>query len=204
MNWPIFLDWMKNTLLFICSTNILVRLLTVNVKNCLIPKYPKMCDPILVTLLKMWPHYSQSSRENATPSSAISSLASYKEVPLPPGRSYSPYISCREPKARVFILSGLRLGKVLSFLEPGSGIWHLFLTTWIFIVSWEQRFRSDIYLLGGGGGVHILVQTVEGKFHILVYNRIEKITCILFSTAKGPWRRRKCATHSQQNWPKLE
>ena len=36
------------------------------------------CFPILVTLLKMPPHYSQSSRENATP------LASHKEVPSPP------------------------------------------------------------------------------------------------------------------------
>ena len=27
-----------------------------------------MCDPILATLLKMRPNYSQSSRENATPS----------------------------------------------------------------------------------------------------------------------------------------
>ena len=40
-----------------------------------------MCDPILVTLLKMRPHYSQSSRENATPSSGTFPLASYKEVP---------------------------------------------------------------------------------------------------------------------------
>ena len=48
-----FLDQMKDTLLFIYSTNILVRLLTLNVKNCLTPKNPKMCDPILVTLLKM-------------------------------------------------------------------------------------------------------------------------------------------------------
>ena len=45
------------------------------------PKNQKMCDPILVTLLKMRPHYSQSSRENATPSSGTSSLASYQEVP---------------------------------------------------------------------------------------------------------------------------
>ena len=46
-----FLDWMKNTLLFICSTNILLHLLTVNMhmKNCL--KIQKMCDPILVTVL---------------------------------------------------------------------------------------------------------------------------------------------------------
>ena len=45
-------------------------LITVNLKNCLTPKNPKMCDPILVALLKMPLHYSQSSRENATPSSA--------------------------------------------------------------------------------------------------------------------------------------
>ena len=43
-----------------------------------------MCDPILVTLLKIQPHYSQYSRENATPSSGTSPLASYREVPPPP------------------------------------------------------------------------------------------------------------------------
>ena len=48
------------------------------------PKNPKMCVPILVTLLKMQPHHSQSSRENATASSGTSPLASYMEVPLPP------------------------------------------------------------------------------------------------------------------------
>ena len=48
------------------------------------PKNPKMCDPILVTPLKMRPRYSQSRRENATPFSGASpGLASYKEV-LPP------------------------------------------------------------------------------------------------------------------------
>ena len=40
-----------------------------------------MCDPILVTPLKMRAHYSQSSRENATPSSGTSPLAPYKELP---------------------------------------------------------------------------------------------------------------------------
>ena len=44
-----FLDWMKNTLLSICSTNILVRLQTANMKNCLTTKNPKMCDPIIVS-----------------------------------------------------------------------------------------------------------------------------------------------------------
>ena len=46
-----------------------------------------MCNPILVTLLKIQPHYSQSSRENVTPSSGTSPLASYRlyeEVPAPP------------------------------------------------------------------------------------------------------------------------
>ena len=74
--WPMFLDWMKDTLIYIYSTNILVRLLTVNVKNWLTPQNPKMCDPILVTLLKMQSQYSQSSHENVTPSSGTSPIAS--------------------------------------------------------------------------------------------------------------------------------
>ena len=78
-----FLDWMRNTLLFICGTNILVHLLTLNMKNCLTLKNPKLCDPIQVTRLKMRPHYSQSTRENATLSSGTSPWASYKEVPPP-------------------------------------------------------------------------------------------------------------------------
>ena len=49
--------------------NILIRLLTVNMKNCLTPQNSKMCYPILVTLLKMQSHYSHFSRANATPSS---------------------------------------------------------------------------------------------------------------------------------------
>ena len=55
------------------------------------PKNPKMCDPFLVTLLKMRPHYSQSRRENPTPSSGTSPLVSCKEVSPPPG--LSPFIS---------------------------------------------------------------------------------------------------------------
>ena len=43
-----------------------------------------MCDPILLTLLKMRPHYGQSGRENATPSSGTSLVTSYKGVPPPP------------------------------------------------------------------------------------------------------------------------
>ena len=52
-------------------------------------KIPKMRDPILENLLKMRPHYSQSSRENATLSSGTSPLASYKEVPPPTPHGFS-------------------------------------------------------------------------------------------------------------------
>ena len=46
-----------------------------------------MCEPILVTLLKMRPRYSHSIRENVTLSSCTFQLASYKEVPpFPPGK----------------------------------------------------------------------------------------------------------------------
>ena len=50
---------MKNTLLFTYGTNILVRLLTEELSY---PKTQKMCDPILVTLLKTRPHYGQSTQ----------------------------------------------------------------------------------------------------------------------------------------------
>ena len=52
------------------------------------PKKSAICDPILVTLLKMRLHYSQFSRENTTPSSGTAPLASYKEVPLPRLRGF--------------------------------------------------------------------------------------------------------------------
>ena len=45
------------------------------------PKNPKMCDPILVTVLKMQPHYSQYSSENETPSSGTSPLPSKGSTP---------------------------------------------------------------------------------------------------------------------------
>ena len=49
---------MKNTLLFTYSTKTLVRLLTVSY-----PKNPKMCDPILVTLLCNLPGTLQLSND---------------------------------------------------------------------------------------------------------------------------------------------
>ena len=66
---------MKNALLFTYSKNILVRLLTVNMKNCLTQE-SKNVRPLQVTLLKMRPPYSQSR--------GTSPLASYNKVPPPP------------------------------------------------------------------------------------------------------------------------
>ena len=51
----------------------LVRLLTVNKKNCLNPKKSG----------NMRPHHSYSSRENVKPSGGTSTLVSYKEVAPP-------------------------------------------------------------------------------------------------------------------------
>ena len=58
-----------------------------------------MCDPILATLLKMQPHYCQSSRQNATPCSGTLPLASYKKMYPPP-----PYIlSTKEDTLRSLV-----------------------------------------------------------------------------------------------------
>ena len=65
---------MKNTLLFICSTNILARLPTVNMKDCLAHKSEYVR-----------PRYRQSSRENATPSCAHPHQPLIRKYPPPPG-----------------------------------------------------------------------------------------------------------------------
>ena len=62
-----------------CTAN---RPIFFNTETPYLPEYscsqiPKICDPILVTLLKMHPHDSQSSRENATQSSGTAPLACY-------------------------------------------------------------------------------------------------------------------------------
>ena len=73
------------------------------------PQNPKMCHPILVTLLKMQPHYSQCSHENATLSSGTSPLASYTEVqhppPPPPPQIYYLFWISAERKYFLSILS---------------------------------------------------------------------------------------------------
>ena len=77
-------------LLNLINNNFLI-FLTENlpILNPYLPQNLKICDPILVNLLKMRPHYSHSSRENATPSSGTFPLASCKGVPPPPPREFS-------------------------------------------------------------------------------------------------------------------
>ena len=72
---------MKNTLLFTYCTNSPGTFANRKYED--FSDTPKMCNLILETLLKMRPHYSQSSRENATSSSGTSPIASFKEVPPP-------------------------------------------------------------------------------------------------------------------------
>ena len=50
---------------------------------------------MLVTLLKMRPHYSQSSCENATSSGGTSQLASYREVPHPSPGAYDFFLALK-------------------------------------------------------------------------------------------------------------
>ena len=91
-----FFRWMKTTLLFICSTNILVRLLTINMENCLTPKKSE----------NVRPHFIQSSLENGAPSSGISPVASYKEVP-PPHLGLKP-VTQQMQKASCHVKTSLR------------------------------------------------------------------------------------------------
>ena len=53
----------------------------------------KRCDPILLTLLKIQPHYSHSCCENATTSSGISSLAFHRQVLISPLGNFLEYAS---------------------------------------------------------------------------------------------------------------
>ena len=71
----------------------------------------------------MRPHYSQSSYENATPSSGTFPLASYKEVQPPPpgslpGRDHSRFFFHSSPNIRFLLslVSSVRVRSLLSWL----------------------------------------------------------------------------------------
>ena len=80
------------------------------------PKIQKTCNPILVTLLKMRPHYSQSGHENATPSSGTSPttspLASYEQVDLP----------CFSIKKIKILRAKLKLTALFNNMRPNTEV----------------------------------------------------------------------------------
>ena len=103
-----------------------------------------MRDPILVTLSKMRPHYSQSTRENATPSSGTPPLASYKEVTPPPPSPRAAMLRRLSTHEYLYILGSIIFlhaqgeGRVRGFIKgraPGklTGCEHDF--AWLLYIS---------------------------------------------------------------------
>ena len=169
---------MKNTFLFTYSTNILVHL--VNIKNFLTPKIRKcMCDPILVTLLKLLPHYSKSSCENATPSSGTSLLASYKEVPPPPPTGILG--SCQSAIGQFFPLSLVTVQEVLAKVISPQFSPHFL--KWQ-VVSHPTEYVSALHLgeltTSGQGFWHFFVW--HGIYYIIVHCvrvKCNTVVCVL-------------------------
>ena len=90
MNWPIFFKLNEEHFTSHLQYKHAVTFANRKYDELSYPENQKKCDPIVVTLSKMRPHYRQSSRENATSSSNASPLASYKEKPSPPRKSLYP------------------------------------------------------------------------------------------------------------------
>ena len=121
-----------------------------------------MCDPTLTTLLRMRPHYSQSSRENATPSSGTSPLASYKEVAPPPGLIHvvinsPPLPTAPSPHHKIIFLSIPLNCYFLSARHSHPAfsvhlnVWNRLLTKKLFHVSYPP-LGSDLYMPDFEGG----------------------------------------------------
>ena len=131
---------MENAFLFIfiCSTNILVRLLTINKKNSLTPKIPKMCDPILVTL------------ENVT--SGTSPLTSYKAVTPPPPTHGSFFIISTCFKYRSITYNT----KIFFFLLQDASILYKTLKSNTFIIGLDLGYNTI-----GDEGAEIIAQLLQ-------------------------------------------
>ena len=133
---------MENAFLFIfiCSTNILVRLLTltINKKNSLTTKIAKMCDPILVTL------------ENVT--SGTSPLASYKAVTPPPPTHGSFFIISTCFKYRSITYNT----KIFFFLLQDASILYKTLKSNTFIIGLDLGYNTI-----GDEGAEIIAQLLQ-------------------------------------------
>ena len=123
-----------------------------------------MCDPTLITLLTMRPHYRQCSQENATPSCGTSPLASYKEVP-PPGLIHVvinsfPLPTAPSPHGAIHKMIFLSIPLNCYFfsarhLHPAFSahlnVWNRLLTKKLFHMSYPP-LGNDLYLLDFEGG----------------------------------------------------
>ena len=125
------------------------------------PKNQKMCDLILVTLLKMPPHYSHTSSENATPSSGTSPL----EGSTPWGRSSSifPFFPAFF-NSLVFWAADLQIGKFCSCLLNSNCSSTLKLVFFIVFINFgplKVRFRFPC--LRQSAPLHFFVYTLTLK-----------------------------------------
>ena len=101
-------------------------------ESLLTPQNPKVCDPILVTLLTMRPHYSHSSRENATPSSGTSPLASCKGVPPPPKTVFNKnFFECLQIDVSLFLWLSVDISSVQIIRKFSHRLITFFVDMWI-------------------------------------------------------------------------
>ena len=91
MNWPIFFRLNERYLTFHLRYKHSGTFAKRKYEELSYTKKAENVTPWLIPLLKMRPHHSQPSCENATPTSGASPLASYKEVRPPPPAPRRPW-----------------------------------------------------------------------------------------------------------------
>ena len=107
-----------------------------------------MYDPILVTLLKMQPHYIQSSRENGTPSGCTSPLASYQEsthrAPTPPFCSFLLLTSQPSPRRLITLTETLIIPDITKTESNDCFIIHCVPCDYVFFALLStKQFNID-------------------------------------------------------------
>ena len=132
----------------------------------------------------MGPHYSQSSRENATPSSSTSPLASYKEVPPPDVNRVrcdcERKIICVKPKQLWVFLTEVLPGKSLGW-QQSQDSQHVRIEKYFSIIMPETaKLVKRMSTKKGAGGVlpymgFIGMCRCEENGFQAVYSRIEYI-----------------------------
>ena len=92
----------------------------------------------------MRPHYSHSSRENATPSSGTSLLASCKEVPPPPRPRGESWLRCAESQLiGIHSTKGLVVQVEVEVEVPGHTMHPALLSDTVVNDTYKSK-RSDL------------------------------------------------------------